>query len=157
MEIDDSGALKPKVPPPLLVALPLLVGIAIHLVTPWQLMADGALRFVIAVPLVVVGVSVMITAGMTLVRAGTDSSFSGPTTTVVAHGPYRWSRNPIYLGVLVVYVGVAIAVNTLWPMALLPVVVILLWFGAIRPEERYLEDRLGEEWTEYTSRVRRWL
>ena len=108
-------------------------------------------------PLIVVGAILAATAVATLVRAKTDLAFTRPTTAIVVQGPYRLSRNPIYLAGTLLFVGVALAVNTLWLLALLPVVILLINSGAVIPEERFLERKFGDEYSEYTSRVRRWL
>jgi protein-S-isoprenylcysteine O-methyltransferase Ste14 len=79
------------------------------------------------------------------------------TTTIVQQGPYRLSRNPLYLGLLALYVGAALLAPTFWGLVLLPVAVVLILWGAIIPEEKFLHDRFGTEYDEYAQRVRRWL
>ena len=80
-----------------------------------------------------------------------------PARTVVASGPYRWSRNPMYVGLTAVYAGVALVRNAAWPLILLPVVLPALWFLVIRREERYLTHAFGETYLRYQQSVRRWL
>ena len=79
------------------------------------------------------------------------------TRTIIAEGPFRISRNPLYVGLLAGYVGVALLLPTVWGLALLPGAVVLLLWGAIRPEERYLHARFGAAYDDYARRVRRWL
>jgi len=79
------------------------------------------------------------------------------TTTIVADGPFRFTRNPLYVGLLVLYVAIALLAPTLWGLVLLPAVVTLTLWGAILPEERFLHDRFGDEYDDYARRVRRWL
>jgi protein-S-isoprenylcysteine O-methyltransferase Ste14 len=79
------------------------------------------------------------------------------TTAVMVDGPFPVSRNPLYLGLVVLYVGLALLLPSVWALLLLPVGVAVLAWGAIRPEERYLRDRFGEEYAAYARRVRRWL
>jgi protein-S-isoprenylcysteine O-methyltransferase Ste14 len=67
------------------------------------------------------------------------------------------SRNPLYVGLLAVYLGLALLAPTFWGLALFPAAVLLLFWGAIRPEERYLHDRFRAPYDDYTRRVRRWL
>lgn len=157
MTKDQSEGVKLLVPPPLFAIVPLIVGLVIHFIFPWGFLPAGGIQFAIGLPLSIIGASLMVTAGMTLVRAKTDSTFSRPTTAIVTHGLYGRSRNPIFLSVIVLYIGIAAAFNALWPVLFLPLVVILILFGAILPEERYLEKNFGEEWLKYKSRVRRWL
>jgi protein-S-isoprenylcysteine O-methyltransferase Ste14 len=80
-----------------------------------------------------------------------------PTAEMIEEGPYRLSRNPLYVGLLVLYLGVALLVPTVWAIVLFPVAVVLLLWGAILPEERFLHERFGTPYDAYTRRVRRWL
>ena len=80
-----------------------------------------------------------------------------PASLLVASGPYRFSRNPMYVGLSALYVGLALLFNLAWPLVLLPVVLILLDRLVIRREERYLADAFGDEYAIYRQRVRRWL
>jgi protein-S-isoprenylcysteine O-methyltransferase Ste14 len=79
------------------------------------------------------------------------------TTTVIDHGPFAWSRNPLYLGLLVLSAGVALVASSLWALIALPLEWALLRWGAVLPEERYLAEKFGATYTDYTGRVRRWL
>jgi protein-S-isoprenylcysteine O-methyltransferase Ste14 len=80
-----------------------------------------------------------------------------PTRALLRSGPYRLSRNPLYVGLLVLHLAVALLVPTFWGMVLLPASALLLHWGAIRPEERFLHERLGAAYDDYARRVRRWL
>jgi protein-S-isoprenylcysteine O-methyltransferase Ste14 len=75
----------------------------------------------------------------------------------VAEGPYRFTRNPIYLGFTLVYGGVTALANSPWGALLLPFVLVLMQRGVIQREERYLERVFGEEYLQYKTRVRRWI
>jgi protein-S-isoprenylcysteine O-methyltransferase Ste14 len=79
------------------------------------------------------------------------------TQAMIEQGPYRVSRNPLYLGLLGLYLALALLGPTFWGLALFPAAVLLVHWGAIRPEERFLHDRFGSAYDEYTRRVRRWL
>jgi protein-S-isoprenylcysteine O-methyltransferase Ste14 len=79
------------------------------------------------------------------------------TSTIIEEGPYRLSRNPLYVGLLALYLGVVLLVPTFWGLVLFPVAVLLVFWGAIRPEERFLHERFGAPYDDYTRRVRRWL
>jgi len=72
-------------------------------------------------------------------------------------GPFRFSRNPIYLGDWFILVGVALLLNTVWPLAFAPLIWLMLRFGVIRHEEAHLKAKFGDTYGDYTSRVRRWL
>jgi len=93
----------------------------------------------------------------TMVRAGTNVIPTRPTLAIVTAGPFRFTRNPLYVGNLVVYVGLTLSINSLWLLLLLiPMLAILRW-GIIAREERYLETKFGDDYLAYKTRVRRWL
>jgi protein-S-isoprenylcysteine O-methyltransferase Ste14 len=81
----------------------------------------------------------------------------GATTTVIATGPFALSRNPLYVGLLAGSAGVALLAGSLWALVALPLEWALLRWGAVLPEEHYLEGKFGSAYTDYTGRVRRWL
>ena len=146
-----------KVPPPLLFLIPFLIGVAVQLAVPIRFLPLGWVQLAVGLPLAVMGLAFSLTATRTLMGAGTDLMFKKSTSVILDRGPYRLSRNPIYLGTSVVYIGAGIAVNSVWPLALFPVVVLLVLFRAIHPEERYLETKFGQPYRDYKSAVRRWL
>jgi protein-S-isoprenylcysteine O-methyltransferase Ste14 len=79
------------------------------------------------------------------------------TQAIIEEGPFRVSRNPLYVGLLALYLGLALLAPTFWALAMFPAAVLLILWGAIRPEERYLHERFGASYDDYTRRVRRWL
>ena len=81
----------------------------------------------------------------------------GETTTVIDRGPFAWSRNPLYVGLLAGSAGVALLAGSMWALIALPLEWALLRWGAVMPEERYLAAKFGATYTDYTGRVRRWL
>ena len=80
-----------------------------------------------------------------------------PATALVASGPFRVTRNPLYLALTLVYVGAALIVDRVWPLALLPVVIGVLQWAVIRREEAHLSGRFGDAYAAYRRRVPRWL
>ncbi len=79
------------------------------------------------------------------------------THSMIEEGPYRLSRNPLYVGMLALYIGLALLASTFWGLVLFPAAVLLVLWGAIRPEEAFLHERFGEPYDDYRHRVRRWL
>ena len=79
------------------------------------------------------------------------------THAMIEEGPYRLSRNPLYVGLLALYLGLALLAPTFWGLVLFPAAVMLVLWGAILPEERFLHERFGAPYDDYTRRVRRWL
>jgi protein-S-isoprenylcysteine O-methyltransferase Ste14 len=90
-------------------------------------------------------------------RAGTNIRPDQPTLAIVTDGPFRVSRNPMYLASTGLYLAVTLLFNAVWPLVLLPLMLIALHWGVIRREERYLEAKFGAPYREYQSRVPRWL
>ncbi len=146
-----------KVPPPLFFLVPFGVGVALQFAVPQAFLPTGWLQLAIGLPILGMGLAFALWTVRTLTSAGTDVVFTKSTTTVVIRGPYQRSRNPIYVGASTMFIGGAIAVNSVWPLALFPVAVLLVLFRAIRPEERYLEQKFGQGYLSYKSMVRRWL
>jgi protein-S-isoprenylcysteine O-methyltransferase Ste14 len=90
-------------------------------------------------------------------RAGTNVNPRRPATTIVSHGPYRMTRNPMYLSMVVAFIGATLAMRSMWGFGLLVVLAFVLHFGVIRREEPYLEAKFGEMYRSYRQRVRRWI
>ncbi len=78
-------------------------------------------------------------------------------TTLCTGGPFRFSRNPIYLGDWFLLIGISLLMNTLWPVIFAPLIWIMLRFGVIRYEEAHLEAKFGDAYRDYKTRVRRWI
>ena len=81
----------------------------------------------------------------------------GGASTLCTDGPFRFSRNPIYLGDWLLLIGISLLMNTLWPLVFTPLIWIMLRFGVIRYEEAHLEAKFGNAYRDYKNRVRRWI
>ena len=81
----------------------------------------------------------------------------GATRLVLQSGPFRLSRNPLYVGLIALDAGLALLAHSFWALVLVPVGIVALTWGAIRPEERYLTGKFGSDYDTYRARVRRWL
>jgi protein-S-isoprenylcysteine O-methyltransferase Ste14 len=81
----------------------------------------------------------------------------GATRVVLDHGPFRLSRNPLYVGMIVLDIALALLWPSVWALILVPLGMAILYWGAIAPEERYLSTKFGAEYNDYRRRVRRWL
>jgi protein-S-isoprenylcysteine O-methyltransferase Ste14 len=92
-----------------------------------------------------------------LLRARTPVDPYKPTTKIVTDGLFRFSRNPIYVSDMLLYVGLSLALNAWWALALTPVVVWIMNTGVIAREEVYLEHKFGNDYRQYKQQVRRWL
>ena len=151
--MDKAGVIAP----PPVIYLPVLgAGLGLHFAFPLPFLPDLWLQLAIGLPIMGIAGILAASAIRALRRAGTTPGFK-PTTAIVVGGPFKFSRNPMYLALTVVYIGIAIAVNSLWAIILLPVPLVVISLGVINREERYLERKFGQDYTRYKARVRRWL
>ncbi len=110
-----------------------------------------------ALAFVVAAVVLFVPAVLAFRRAGTPPEPHKPTTAIVTSGPYRFTRNPIYVSFTLVQLGIALWTGSGWILALLVPVIVLMHYGVIAREERYLERKFGDEYNEYRRHVRRWV
>ena len=152
-EQDNPGI---RVPPPLIYLLPLLLGLLLDRRWHVPFLGRGVAR-IIGWPLIG-GALVLNTWFLRTIRDAevpirTDKPVPGLTT----EGPFDYSRNPAYLGLAMIYAGIAVLRNSLWAILLLPAVLLVIQREVIGREERYLERTFGEEYLDYKASVRRWV
>lgn len=111
----------------------------------------------VAVLLFVAGATVALWGKRVMEAAGTNVNPALPSTAIVTSGPFRLTRNPLYLSMLSLYLGAALATNAAWLLILLVPLLAILHFGIVLREERYLEAKFGEPYRVYKTRVRRWI
>ncbi|MCG8505066.1 MAG: isoprenylcysteine carboxylmethyltransferase family protein [Sphingomonadales bacterium] len=90
-------------------------------------------------------------------KQGTTLPTNLPTTAIVTEGLYRYSRNPIYIGLSLAYLGLLLILDAGWALVLLPVVLVLMNEGVVKREEAYLAGKFGQPYLDYKAKVRRWL
>jgi protein-S-isoprenylcysteine O-methyltransferase Ste14 len=138
--------------------VPLLVGLLLSRRWPWPIWLGSRLALVAGVLTIAAGVVLALSAvGIFRRRKTTILPARRPTRTIVDAGPYRFTRNPMYVGMALAYVGGALLLNSVWPFLLLPIPLLMVDRYVIRREERYLRTKFGSEYEAYTQRVRRWL
>ena len=142
-------------PPPLLYAVPLAAGLVVQHYRPQPVLPSAAGR-VLGIGFVGLGF-IAFAAVAAFRRAGTSPNPWKPVSALVVSGPYRWTRNPMYVGLTLWYLGITAWVNALWPLLALPMALLTMHYGVIRREEAYLERQFGEEYRRYKATVRRWL
>ncbi|MBD2309921.1 isoprenylcysteine carboxylmethyltransferase family protein [Chroococcidiopsis sp. FACHB-1243] len=151
-EVANSGIVRP----PFIYLGAIALGLLLHFAWPVPLVSRA-----VSVPLggivVLVAVALFLWAVRTFRTAGTPVPGNRPTTTIVRAGPYRYSRNPIYLSFSLLQLGVALWVNSLWLLVTLIPAVALMSFVVIPREEHYLESRFPSDYLPYKASVRRWL
>lgn len=143
-------------PPPLIYLSGWVVGWLINKAYPLSFLPD-ALTWPLGGLLIIGGVLCAVFAFRAMRRAHTPVDPYSPTTAIVVSGPYRFTRNPLYLSLTLFYVGLTGITNILWPILLLPLVLLAIHHGVIAREERYLGQKFGEVYLHYKAKVRRWL
>lgn len=154
---DTADTANVIVRPPLAWALAVVIGFALDWIAPlpfvpvalpagWLGGAVFALAFALAA-----------WAIATITRAGSNVPTNRPTTTIVIAGPYRFTRNPIYVGMMVGQLGLAIAFDSLWLLVTLVPFALVLRYGVVAREEVYLERKFGDDYRRFRERVRRWV
>ena len=145
-------------PPPLIFAVTLATGLLLHAKIPVRraFSLPRMTRFVLGGSLIGFGVMLITLAFGALRRAQTNVDPRMPTTAVVVEGPYRFTRNPIYLSFALLYAGIATLFNAIGAMVLFPAFLFFLRRGVIDREERYLERKFGEQYLSYKRKVPRW-
>ena len=118
---------------------------------------SSSLRCWMGGALVVLGLGITGWGRTLMARAGTNVNPFQPTTALVTTGPFRFSRNPLYVGLTLAYLGGALLTNSVWVLALLVPVLLVMHYGVVRREERYLEAKFGDAYRAYRGRVRRYL
>ena len=124
----------------------------------WPMPIDAAGRGLLpGLMLVALGAGVAIWGRRTMKAAGTNINPTLPAKAIVSSGPFRFSRNPLYLSLTTIYLGLTLAVNTWWGIVVLIPLLIVMHRGVVLREERYLEQKFGQSYRQYRSRVRRYL
>ncbi len=157
----ESGTARPDNPgvithPPFLYAGALAAGALLDRPIPLPMLPPGA-GFVPGVTLI--GLALVLAAWCVGLfrRAGTNVPTNKPVTAIVTGGPYRFSRNPIYVALTALSAGVALWANSWWMLGLLLPTFVIMNIGVVDREERYLTAKFGDDYLAYKARVRRWL
>jgi protein-S-isoprenylcysteine O-methyltransferase Ste14 len=145
--------------PPLLFLAALLLGLASDRLLPWPFSVPGAalVYWMSGGAMILVGVALAAAGIRNFSRAGTPVPTNQPTRALVTTGIHGWTRNPIYLGMFLIYGGIAIAARSPWTLVLILPLAITVRYGVVAREERYLESKFGAAYRAYKASVRRWL
>ena len=144
--------------PPVIFGIVLALGYLLHKCFPLAIMSHaGSLSKVQAGILFVIAGIIMASSTRLMLRKRTDPRPDRPTTTIVTEGFFRYSRNPLYLSLMLICSGIAVYANSLWLVFLLPLLFVGLERGVVLREEKYLEGKFGDEYLQYKKKVRRWI
>ena len=145
-------------PPPILFILCLGAGCLLHWLVPQS--APPLPYYARAAAGCLLIITSLLTGGVTVRafrRCRTPVSPHKPTVNIVTSGPFRFSRNPLYCALLILYAGCAVLIHSLWVYLLMPFLFCLLHFGVVLREEQYLAGKFGTDYLGYKKSVRRWL
>ena len=142
--------------PPRLYFGAIVLNVLLHLIWPISLVASN-LVVAVGVLLLIGGVVFSVVSEREFVRMETAVNPNNPATSLVTTGLFRYSRNPMYVGLTAIQLGVALALNSLLGLLLLIPTLLVMHFGVILREEAYLERTFGDEYKSYRKSVRRWL
>jgi protein-S-isoprenylcysteine O-methyltransferase Ste14 len=156
-----NGAETPDViaRPPLLFLGALALGLIWDFLLPLPFLLPGTdlLHWIIGGALILIGLAVAGAGIRNFSRAGTPVRGYKPTCALVTAGIHGWSRNPIYVGMFLIYIGIGLAAQSPWALMITLPLAITIRYGVVAREEAYLERRFGDAYRHYKSRVRRWL
>jgi protein-S-isoprenylcysteine O-methyltransferase Ste14 len=145
-----------KIHPPVLASIHVLVAFFLNKFIPWPLAFPKFLEW-LGYVLVIIGLGLAFSAASGFMRARTTLDPHGSVSNIVTSGPYRFTRNPIYLGFTCFLVGFLFVFKSYWGLIMSPIFIVLMNVLVIQHEEAYLEKKFGETYSSYKSRVRRWL
>jgi protein-S-isoprenylcysteine O-methyltransferase Ste14 len=154
--LTQRGARVIFIPPPVYYAAGLVGGLAINAVVALPI-GGRPTTAVAGAAVAVVGLVLNFAGVAAVIRHRTTIVPHHPVATLLTGGAYRLSRNPMYTGLAIAYLGLALLFGSWWPLTLWPPVIIAVRQLVIRPEEHYLAQRFGQRYADYQSRVRRWL
>lgn len=141
--------------PPLIYLSGFVIGLVMELAYPVPILPDWIARWA-GVLIALISIPIVVSAVRAMHHAKTTINVRKPTTAIVSGGPFRWSRNPVYLSLTLFYLGIALLINSLWIAGwVVPILVVMRW-GVIAREEQYLERKFGPEYLAYKAKTRRW-
>jgi protein-S-isoprenylcysteine O-methyltransferase Ste14 len=158
-QTDDTAVVRSIARPPLLYLACLLLGLALDRVLPlpFNLPEAALVRWTVGGGLILIGVAIMAAGIRNFSRAATPVRSNQPVRALVTTGIHGFSRNPIYVGMFLLYAGIGMAARSPWVLVLALPLVVILRYGVVAREEAYLERRFGDAYRDYKTRVRRWL
>ena len=155
---NEQGGARVGFPPPLVFLGFIFMGVVLqYFVTPFQAHLPAALRVAVACLLVLGGLVLFVPAMRWFKRTGQHPRPWTPSPSLILEGPYRFSRNPIYVAMTAVQAGIAVALDNLWILCFSGPALVVVHYIAVRPEEAYLVEKFGEAYEKYRSAVRRYL
>ncbi len=143
--------------PPIALAILIAAALVLNWLYPLPFLAGSTIGIEAGLVVLLIALLLVRWAAQTFRKARTNILTSQAATAIVSTGPFAYSRNPIYVAILLALCGFALVFNSLWFFAALVVMFLVLRFGVIAREEIYLDRKFGQPYRDYQARVRRWL
>ena len=144
--------------PPVIYIIPIIIAYIINkYIFELKILNNKYIGDVVGWPLFIIGLFLAGWVSLIFFKEKEDVRPEKPTTKIIIKGPFKFSRNPIYLGLNLGYIGIALILNNLWMIVFLPIIFTLLYYGVILKEEEYLEKKFGKKYLDYKKKVRRWI
>lgn len=155
----ETDSAQVSFPPPFVYLGFLLLGLAADRLSPYwaDIGIDSPMRLALGGIIGAAGIFTMLSGTQRFRKLGNNLEPWKPANQIVSSGIYRVTRNPMYLGMALFYLGLALALNSIGALIFLPVVLLVIRTQVIAREERYLETKFGEEYLTYKNSVRRWI
>jgi protein-S-isoprenylcysteine O-methyltransferase Ste14 len=147
-----------RFPPPLIYVLWLLAGVGMYYgVAPTPVPVARTISVIFGLLIVAAGLAIVASARLHFVRTGQSPIPWKPSPELILQGPYKFTRNPMYVGLTVIELGLGVGFNNLWVAVFAPLALLTVHFVAVLPEEQYLSEKFGDSYKTYLTRVRRYL
>src|SRR6201993_1598145 len=158
MTLPNKDGAKVRFPPPLVFLGAIIAGVIVQrMAIPLSLKLAAGIRLAVGVLILVCGTSLLISARIWFTRTRQSPIPWKPTPELILQGPYRFTRNPMYVGVTLFVIGLGLTVNNLWISLFAAPALMAVHFIAVLPEERYLAEKFGENYQNLLARVRRYV
>ena len=158
MTLRNERGAKVRFPPPLVFLGAIVLGVIVQrTAVPLSLLFARGLRVATGVLILACGVSLVVSARILFTRTGQSPIPWKPTPELILQGPYRFTRNPMYVGVTLFVVGLGLTVNNIWISLFAAPALLVVHFIAVLPEERFLAEKFGESYRTFHAQVRRYV
>jgi protein-S-isoprenylcysteine O-methyltransferase Ste14 len=158
MTLPNERGAKVRFPPPLVFLGAIVLGVIVQrTAVPLSLLFARGLRVATGVLILACGVSLVVSARILFTRTGQSPIPWKPTPELILQGPYRFTRNPMYVGVTLFVVGLGLTVNNVWISLFAAPALLVVHFIAVLPEERFLAEKFGESYRTFHAQVRRYV
>jgi protein-S-isoprenylcysteine O-methyltransferase Ste14 len=158
MTIPNEDGAHVRFPPPLVFLGAVIAGALVQrTAVPLSLSAAATIRVAAGVFILACGIGLVLSARMLFTRTGQSPMPWKPTPELILQGPYRFTRNPMYVGVTLFVIGLGVAVNDLWISLFAMPALLIVHFIAVLPEERYLAEKFGAGYQSFLAKVRRYI